>query len=261
MEAKLAKEIADEKIPGKWQKAAISTFIALSMYSLIKLLPLNKELGIVAYILSIIIAPVLWFGLLSQWTRIRAGQDFEYLDFIKVGFLNFIKIQKIFLRIALKWIVPILLVAPLLIGLICSLFIEELPSTGMLLFGILCAVISPFVALPLFYKYRFALNELIYNPEMSSKEIVENSGKCMIGNRMKVVEIELHFLIFALVMGVNCYIFTLGGKSILTSVGGFSLYYKAMPIVSELIANIFSAFVLPYMNVALIAFYEKISGK
>ena len=232
MKAGQFRSMAREKLNGKWGKAAILMLV----FGLINFaIAFGCEfVPIVGSLVWYIISPVLSVGLLFSWYKLMNNEELGYLDFLTVGFEKFGKIWGVLLRVALKYLVP---VALLVIGTMGVTVSSMLPIIGrassgmtiaMLLFMIL-ELVGLILIIPVQYKYMFCFNELRYSPEKSAKEIVNSSGEIMIGKRVGIFWLQLTFIGW-----------------ILLSCLGFGI-----PVL----------WVVPYMQIASILYYDWASGR
>ena len=84
-------------------------------------------------------------------------------------------------------------------------------------------------SIPITWKYIYAVNELAYDSSRTAIDIVNTSGKYMVGNRWKAFVLDLSFVGWYLLVGITF---------------GLILLW-----------------LMPYMLVTRILFYEEISGK
>lgn len=214
-DAKTFRRFAREKLAGKWGTAALLMLIYLlcvmGIYFVSAFIPF---IGGIAYT---IIAPVLSFGLLVLWIKLKNGENIKFLDFFTIGFSNFTNIWGVLLRTALKFIVPIIiLIVSIVVIPICTGVLTVLAFKGFESAGIIMTILSMIVAvaslvvyilyIPLYYKYMFVLNELAYSPNQSAKDIVEASGNFMMGKRLGAFWLGLTFIGWTLLGILGCYI-------------------------------------------------------
>lgn len=201
MEAKKFRKIAREKLAGKWGNAAILTLIFfLCTWVIALILSFIPFLGTIAFN---IISPVLSFGLLVQWIKIKNGEEINYLDFFTIGFNNFVKVWGVQLRVWLKQIVPlIMVVVGYFILAFCVLLVPTLQIMGvstvipfiLIAISFVVLIVGTILLIPLQYKYMFCFNELAYDNNRTAKEIVEYSGDLMIGKRTGFFWLQLTFI-------------------------------------------------------------------
>lgn len=236
----LASEIratARKSLAGKWGKAVLIVLVyLLIMFAIEFVLGLIPFIGqIISFIISIPIA----YGLVVSFMKLKRGEEVQYTGFLSDGFANFGRAWGVCGHTILKMIVPVILV-------FVFAFLLGFSSAGMVASGIISenSVGSGFSVLSLvaIIGYLISLgycivkgllysltNYILYdNPNMSSKEIVEESSRLMIGNRWKLVWLELTFIGWAILSVFTFYI---------------GLLWLA-----------------PYMAVSAICFYEALSG-
>ena len=235
------RENARVALTGKWGKGACITLAYLAVSFAIGLIIGLFEDSMIADLLDIvssIIQVPIAFGLSYAFIRLKRDEEVKAFDFLNLGFSNFGRAWKIGLREILKVILPligliisIVLLAGSMIGLNASL---TLGGTGEVSFGLMIAGIVLYIASIIWFVVRSLLYSLTTyvaydNPNMSSLEVVNESERMMKGNRGKIFLLSLSFigwLILALfTLGIGC------------------------------------LWLLPYMIVAEVCFYEHLLGK
>lgn len=238
MSASQLRAKAREILQGKWGKGALITLsFALIIYIINLILMAIPILGAIA---SVIISLPLSYGIMASFIKLIRGEEVKYTGFIKDAYNNLKKVWCIYGQIIKKLLVPII------IAVICYI-IMIIGTTGSVLnafsgdysniaiWGIL-TIISSIVCFIL--GIYLTIKELLYslsmfilydNPDMTTKEIVEESERLMKGNRLKYIWLELTFIGWFLLIP-----FTFG---------------------------IGALWLIPYVIVAIICFYENLSGK
>lgn len=279
---------ARESLKGKWGKAALITLcFALVEWLIGFVVGLAENEDALSFILSIanvIITVPITFGIWYSFMKLKRDEDVGVFDFLKLGFSNFKRSWKISLNILRKLILPIIctFVASIILIIGCiatgvSIFNsatnvvnnnysnynnyynydidddidDDISSilaknnissdTNFSLgalggFGIAFIVIG-FVALMISYVYTFikSLNYVlanfiaIDNPDLEEKAAVEKSKELMTGNRGNYFVLTLSFIGWAIL-------------AVFTLCIGF-------------------LWLLPYIYVAQICFYEHLAGK
>lgn len=224
---------ARQVLQGKWGTAALLMLVfTLCTFGINFVAGFIPAVGNLA---TLVISPVLSFGLLALWIKFRNGENINYLDFFSIGFNNFSSIWGVILRVTLKLLGPIIL---MLVATIMLTTATALPLLGddIAVISLIVAIVS-FVAIigatiwliPLSYKYMFALNELVYSPGQSAKDIVERSGNFMMGKRVGAFWLSLTFIGWSLLAALGC----------------------GIPFL----------WVTPYMTIATVIYYEWASGR
>ena len=178
------------------------------------------------------------FGFIYSFIKLKRNEEVKAFDFLNLGFSNFGRAWKIGLRIVLKMIVPFIVLTistMILIGAVVAATATSIlggssePSIGLILFGLMLFFVS-YVWVIIKSLYYSLTTYIAYdNPNMSSLEVVEASRMLMQGNRWKIFVLSLSFIGWMILT-----VCTLG-------IGYFWL--------------------LPYMQVASICFYENLLGK
>ena len=238
MKAKEFRTEAREKLAGKWGKAALISFLYLSIGFVLGIIDgyfgeffqnLKSLFSIITYVVVIPLA----FGLNVSYFKLFKGEEIETFDFIKDGFNNFKISWAIMLRTALKMIVPIVAlilceIAMSVLGISLVVTRNSTVATSLLLFCVAyIAVLIWMVTIT--YKYKLATLIVIENPETSAKEAIEKSWELMKGNRLKLFGLHFSFI----------------GWGILSL---FTIYIGLF-------------WLLPYISISTIAFYKHLKGE
>lgn len=230
--------MARENLKNRWGQAALIVLIFFACSMAIRFI-LNA-IPLIGPLADCVITPVLSFGLLKQWIKFKNGEEVGYIDFFQLGFENFVMVWKVTLRVILKLAIPIILIiigSAILSGsMVSGLWmlnhngvVNENITIITAIIGIIIMLIGIVWSIPISYKYICATNELAYDSERSSKEIVEKSGNHMIGNRLNLFGLQLSFIGWTILAMLSCYI-------------GF-------------------LWLTPYMQIATILYYESVSGR
>lgn len=221
---------ARKSLTGKWGKGALLTLAFAVVTYLITLV--LTFVPVVGYIANLVITPALSFGYLIGFIKLRRGEDVGYFDFFKNGFAFFGKLWSVIGYTLLKMILPI-------VAIIVSIIILAIGGVGSVAagesFGIVAVIgiILYIVALiwTIVKGYSYVLTQfLLYdNQDMEAKAIVEKSEELMKGHKWAYFWLPLTFL----------------GWVILSV---FTLYIGLL-------------WIIPYMQIAMVIFYENIAGK
>lgn len=232
MHSREFRRMARGNLQNRWGQAAIIMLVyALCIFGISFVLAFIPLIGQIA---DFIISPVLTFGLLKQWIKFKNNEDVGYVDFFGLGFENFVMVWKIILRVALKLLKPIALI---LIGWILGSAGPIIGFGGgngiiagiLTVIGSILTIVGYIWCVPISYKYMCATNELAYDSNRSSKEIVEQSGKYMTGNRFRMFVLQFSFIGWAILAAFTC--------------------------------GIGCLWLIPYVQISTILFYESISGR
>jgi len=233
MKSSEIKKEARECLKGKWGKAACITLAFFVISFVVGFLQgivgedsvLYDIIDLVYAIISIPIS----FGLLISFIKLKKGEDVKAFDFLKEGFSRLGKSYGIWAHILLKLLLPTILLIVLIVAVIflsVASIIEQTISSSLLIVIILLIATSVYMTIKSLL-YVYAYNISYDNAELSSKECVLKSAEIMKGNRGKYFLLEFSFIGWAILA-----LFTLG-------IGMFWL--------------------MPYMQVATICFYEKVA--
>ncbi len=236
---------ARESLTGKWGKAALLTLT----YSIIVFV-INFVCNLIPIIGSIalfVISTPISYGFLVSFMKLKRGEEVGYVDFLSNGFSSFGKVWGVIGNTILKMILPVCLVIISLIliiistggaifGTAASSIHSTSVSTGIIagfgflgVIGFIAYIASLIYAIIKGYLYSLSFYILNDNPDMTGKEIVNESEKLMRGNRWRLFWLGLTFIGWAILAS-----FTLG---------------------------IGMLWLMPYIAVAMICFYEDLAGK
>lgn len=233
---------AREALTGKWGKGALITLIYMLFEFVLGFIGgLTEEIpfiSLVVNIATIVISVPIAFGLIISFMKLKRGEDVKCTDFLTDGFARFGRSWKVAGNILLKMWLPILLYVLATFGLVFAISFGA--AAGILAESGAVIVVACIVGIALFiaafvYLFITALNySLVYyiafdNEEMEAKDVLEESKKSMTGNRGKIVLLQLSFI----------------GWVILSI---FTLYIGLL-------------WLIPYMQVALVCFYEALKDK
>lgn len=222
---------ARKSLTGKWGKGALVVLCYVLLMWVI-----NFVLGLLSFvgqIASIVISVPISYGLVVSFMKLKRGEEVKYTDFLTEGFSKFGKAWGVCGNTILKMIVPVILVFVFIFLLSFDFVKSTLPGSSGPSFLSVIAIIGYIASLiyAVVKGYLYSLtNYILYdNPNMTGKEIVEESARLMKGNRWKFVWLSLTFI----------------GWIILSA---FTLYIGLL-------------WVIPYMSVASVCFYEALTGK
>lgn len=228
---------ARESLKGKWGKAALITLVYVIINWVIGFI-----LGFIPFIGGILVTIIslpISFGLLVTFIKLKRNEEVTYTDFLNIGFSNFGKVWAVFGNMILKLIIPIVLVIVFImvmtfsgIGAGVGVAFNSTSATtgfaGLAIIGLIGYIVSLIYLTVKSYYYTLSFYILYDNPDKTGKEIVEESQKLMTGNRWSFFWLGLTFIGWAILAS-----FTLG---------------------------IGMLWLMPYMMVTFVAFYESLAG-
>jgi len=239
MVASQIRATARERLTGKWGKGVLIILAYLLVnFGIGFVCGLLSSIG---SILSYIILPPISYGLIVSFMKLTRGEEVGYFDFLSNGFSSFGKVWGVVGNTILKMILPVcLLIVSIVImtfgltgSIVAGVALES--SSGMAGFGFL-GIIGMFGYLASLvwvvvkgYLYSLTNYVLFDNPDMTGKQVVEESERLMRGHRWNFFWLGLSFI----------------GWVILSA---FTLYIGLL-------------WVIPYITVAQICFYEALVGK
>lgn len=233
---------ARKSLQRKWGKAALMTLsFSLIIFVITFLLNLIPVIGTIAYV---VISLPISYGFIASFIKLKRDEEVGYIDFLSIGFSSFGKVWAVYGNTLLKLIIPFALAIVFAIllsfsatGSFVSLVLSDSPSAISSIVGFsgiaLIAFIGYFVSMIYFavksYYYVLAYNVLYDNPDKTGKEIVEESEALMKGHRWNYFWLGLTFIGWVFLSVFTLYI------------GLFWL--------------------IPYMIVSTICFYDKLANK
>ena len=241
------RENARKALSGKWGKGALITLAYLAFFFvagfIVGLFGEESTIGALVDLASSIIQVPLVFGLSYVFIKLKRNEEVKAFDYLTLGFSNFGRAWGIGLRSLLKLIKPFLCV----IGSLLLMFVPSglvvynaaLLTDGGKGLAIVCLILMlvGFVAYIASLVY-LAITSLLYslttyiaydNPDMTALEVANKSAQMMKGNRGKLFGLELSFIGWAIL-----------------AVCSLGIGYL---------------WLLPYMQVAVVCFYEHLLGK
>ncbi len=228
---------AREALSSKWKNAVLITLVYFAFDLVLGYINgFVRDIAVLSFVVNIavfIISIPIAYGLVISFMKLKRGEEVKCYDFFKLGFSNFARSWKLAGNMLLKLWLPILLYVLAIIVLAFAISFSAAAtliaqSSSFVIIGSIVGIalwIASFVYL-LISTLSYSLTYMIAydNEAMEAKEVVEESKKLMTGNRGKYVLLQLSFI----------------GWAILTF---FTLYIGLLWLV-------------PYMQVAFICFYE-----
>ena len=238
MRAREIRAQAREALSGNW-----TTFILLNVMYVLAISVLTfinyfiPFLGIIAYVLLIV---PLAYSYSKNLLRLKRKETDNAFEFFKEIITNFKRSWSIVGRTILKVLIPCIVAIVALIVFYISLtsvVISAIFGGGSIIavlyvvafISLFISVIAYIVLIVRGLLYMLSTYIAIDNPQMTAKESVDTSANLMNGNRWKYICLSLSFLGWMIL-------------SIITFGFGF-------------------IFLLPYMSVAYVCFYEALAGK
>lgn len=228
---------ARESLSGKWGKAALTTLIFVVINWAI-----GFVLGFIPFIGGILVTIIslpISYGLLVTFMKLKRNEEVSFTDFLNLGFSSFGKVWGVFGNMILKLIIPIVLVVVFImlmtfsgIGAGVGVAFNSVSATtsfaGLTIVGLIGYIISLIYLMVKSYYYSLSFYILYDNPDKTGKEIVEESQRLMTGNRWRFFWLGLTFIGWAI---LTCFTFGIG-----------------------------MLWLMPYMMVTFVAFYESLAG-
>ena len=158
---------------------------------------------IIFSIIEIIIQVPLTVGIIFSFIKLKRNEEVKCYDFIKIAYENFARAWKLYFRVFLKMIIPIICIiaAVMLVGVLFLVggtagMVQSAGETGLglLTLGIIIYVTAITYAVMMGLKYALTFFIAYDNKDMPAKEVVEMSEKLMVGHRGDLFVLNLSFL-------------------------------------------------------------------
>ena len=261
---------AREALAGKWGKGALMTLTYVLLYiflSFIERIFKNSDIiTLVAEILIYIIEIPISYGFIVSFIKLKRNEEVEVFDFLKYGFNNFGRSWGILGNTLVKMILPIVLIIISLIIIDNTVGISviqaftrgtEVSFSFLAIIGIVLYFVAIIYAIAKGLLYSLSKYIAYDNAEMSTKEAVEESARLMKGKRGSLFCLELSFILYALSLLFIVYqVLSLLFLKFLTN----NLSYDLLLVLLYVsIATLPFLFIIPYLQVSLVCFYEEVS--
>lgn len=226
---------AREALRGKWGKAVCIVLVYFVFTFAIGFIQGLFKKGSAIYTIIdlafLVISIPLSFGLIISFMKLKRDEEVSCFDFFKDGFSRFAKSWGIWFHTLVRLLLPMVCLV-LIIILMAVLTSANTLHPKTLNIVLVIASVALYIATIIYVVTRALLYALAYNigydnPELSSKACVLKSEALMKGNRGNYFLLELSFIGWAI---LACFTFGIG-----------------------------FLWLFPYMQVALVCFYEKIA--
>lgn len=230
------------KLTGKWGQAALITLVYAVITYVIQFL--CNLIPVIGPFIALLITVPIGYGIIVSFIKLKRGEDVSLVQFLTDGFNSFSKAWSVSLNILLKMIVPIVIeiifvimfigsVGMIFVGGISSL--EASSAAGLAeaggMFGFISIIglmaVGIWITCKSFY-YVLSFYILNDNEGLSGKEVVEKSAELMEGKRASYFWLSLSFIGWAILAVIP---FGLG-----------------------------MLWLIPYIQIALVVFYEERAG-
>lgn len=222
---------AREALKGKWGKCVcilLAYMIFTFILGLVEGIFVTSKFYLLIELLVLLISMPLSFGLLISFMKLTRGENVKLFGFLSDGFSRFGKSWGIFFQTLLRMILPIICIV--LVAFLLGFSIAFGAASGNYILTIF--IVAIYIATIIYAVSRGFLYVLAYyigydNPEFSSKACVLKSEALMRGNRGSYFLLELSFIGWAILACLSL------GIGIL--------------------------WLVPYMQVAVVCFYERVA--
>lgn len=229
-----------KSLEGKWGKCALIMlcyFAISALKSLILML-----IPVIGIIIDLVISIPISYGLVISFIKLKRGEELEYIDFIKDGFSQFGEILRVYWQIfwKLKGAFILAFISYVFIAIFAILIFLRILTGGFFssefggftttvgFIGIVSVLLTTIYLITKGLFYILSSYILYDNPNMSTKEILEESKRVMEGNRARFIGLYLTFIGWAILSLLTC---------------GIGLLW-----------------LLPYLHIATIYFYEDLTS-
>lgn len=210
---------------GKYIGLNLLYFLVVFAFMIVCLIPI---LGYVAVVICMI--PIA-YGYTLNMVRLKRGETKKCSEFLSLGFKNFGRSWALYGWLLVKFLLySLILFAGIFLIIILLGLAAVVESTALILIASVVGLVG-MVGLYVFYFAKVMLYILpqtiaAYNPQKLPKDCVEYSAKLMKGNRLKYI--------------------------------GLMLSFTGWLILSSLTFGMGYIFLLPYMSLAVLSFYESL---
>lgn len=228
---------ARESLTGKWGKAVRIILAYLLISFVIGFIEgLAEEGSTLASLLglaSFIISVPMTFGLIISFIKLKREEEVSAFGFLKDGFSRFGKSWGIWAHTLLKLLLPIICLVFVIILMVVLVGVNIFTGEASLSTGLIVLFVVLYLATLIYVVSRSFLYVLAYyigydEPDLSSKECVKKSEELMNGNRGNYFLLQLSFIGWA--------------------------------ILAVLTLGIGMLWLMPYISVAEVCFYERIAN-
>lgn len=238
------RKTARESLTGRWGKAALLVLVFnLIMFAISFVGGILSSIPLLGSFVSIgllVVEVPIMFGMIISFTKFKRGEEVSYTDFLNTGFSNFGRSWGIVGNILLKLILLLVLAFVFIMmfsfstafSLTSAIIGSNFGTIGFSFFGVVGLIgylVCLILLIPRGYLYALSFFVAYDNPNMTTKEAVEESEKLMRGHRWNLFWLYLTFIGWSFLC-----IFTLG-------LGFLWLY--------------------PYIMVSTVVFYESLAKK
>ena len=223
-------------LAGKWGMAVCITIIYFVIAFAMGLIQGLFDEGSIMYavigLVYLILSMPLSFGLVISFMKLKRDEKVSCFDFLKDGFARFNRSWGIWFYTFVKLLLPIVCLILIVILIVFLVYARVVNGSTNLNIALAIASVALYIASIVYIVSRSLLYALAYNiaydnPELSSKDCVLKSESLMRGNRGNLFLLEFSFIGWMLLA-----VLTLG-------IGMLWLF--------------------PYVQLALICFYEKVA--
>ncbi|MBR3697335.1 MAG: DUF975 family protein [Clostridia bacterium] len=245
------KQIALNKLSGKWTKALITSTIYVSITMLISYLGTLTQNNtitnpIINVALKLLIMP-LSFGFISTITKILNGDNPSYSTIFNDSVLNATKVIELFFRILIKLFLPVVLIC-VSVAMVFVFASNILPFSWDTLVNYIVLLLFVYtilvvIILILLLPYTLSIYVLADNNNISAKEAINKSIVLMEGNKWNFIKLMLSFIGWYILIAVI-----------------IALITKYSPVhLNTLIEGVPSILLLPYITSSISVFYYELN--
>lgn len=224
------RKMARESLKGNWGKGVciiLAYFLITFLIGFVMgFFEKNSFVYTLLYIAEIVITLPLSFGLIISFIKLKRNEQTSSFGFLSDGFSRFKRAWAVYFRTLVKLILPIICLI-LSVMLMVLLIMMTSKSWFFALIGVVLYIVTIVYVVSRSLLYSLAYFIAYDEPSLSSKECVEKSESLMLGNRGNYLLLELSFIGWAF---LACLTFGIG-----------------------------FLWLIPYMQVSLVCFYEKVA--
>lgn len=232
------RNLAKEKMKGKFGKSVLYVMLYMLIVSLLNCTPAGVVFGI-----------PLGFGIAKMLTLYVDGKKVKAFDFFNHGMDNFGNAWCTYLLLILKCLGPeIILLSGLILGVISKTSTLLIISNILFITGL---ILSLYIVL----KYSLINYEIIYNSNLKARELMRKCAKDSKGNKWKIARMYIYYYLWVYLSMIFFIIIT----SLISKLIQSELLEVLLVFITVIMSCIISIMIQPQMIVALNELYKDIT--
>lgn len=248
------KKDAKIKLTGNYWKTFFITLVYIAITIALEMFGMlieNEILSLIYSIAVLVISLPFAYGIIVSMIKISRDENIGIFEFINIGLQNIGKVWKLYGRILLKLLLPIILLVISIITIIATSLImasnpTSYPNTSLVailnIIGCIVIFISIIYLIIKSLLYVISFYILYDKSDSSSKEIIKESENLMKGNRCNYILLSLSFI---------------GWYLLIYFVVAISLLFLPQQL-ATIILSLAVVALTPYISISMVNFYEEL---